>query len=277
MPHLKTSTATTPANLHYLDYGRGRPVVLIHGWPLSHAAWEPQLADLVEAGFRVVTYCRRGFGHSSAPWDGYDYDALAADLHDLMTELDLRNATLVGFSMGGGEVVRYCTKYGTDRLAQCVLMSSIIPLVPQKDDNPDGVPQEMLEEIMGKLKTDRVGYLTEFTHNFYNYADNKDRVSKEQLHYDWNIAAHASPRATIKTAEAWGGTDFRPECKNVTVPTLIIHGDADNVVPIATAGDQAAELIPDNRYHVIKGGPHGLGVTHREEVNSTLIRFLRQG
>ncbi len=276
MPHLKTTSAATSANIHYQDYGTGRPVVLIHGWPLSHAAWEPQTSALIDAGFRVVKYCRRGFGQSSAPWDGYDYDALAADLNDLMEHLDLKDATIVGFSMGGGEVVRYCTKYGTGRLKQCALISSIIPLVPQKDDNPDGVPQKALEEIMGKLRSDRVGYLTEFTHNFYNYDDNKDKVSKEQLHYDWNIAAHASPRATIKTAEAWGGTDFRPECKNVTVPTLIVHGSADNVVPIATAGDQAAKMIPNNKYHVVKDAPHGLSVTHREELNRVLIDFLKK-
>ena len=274
MPFFTNDQATPAADIHYEDYGSGKPVVLIHGWPLSHRAWEPQVATLVDAGYRVISYCRRGFGISSAPWDGYDYSTLASDLHALLNELDLQDVTLVGFSMGGGEVVRYFTDFGGERVTKAALISSIIPLVPQKDDNPDGVPQEQLDGIMQQLKTDRVGFLKDFVKNFYNYGLLKHSVSQGQLEYDFTIASHASPRATIKAAEAWATTDFRPECKNVSVPTLIVHGEADNIVPIATAGNQAADLIPDNEYHTIADGPHGLNVTHRDQLNEILLEFL---
>ena len=274
MPFFTNDQATPAADIHYEDYGSGKPVVLIHGWPLSHRAWEPQVATLVDAGYRVISYCRRGFGISSAPWDGYDYSTLASDLHALLNELDLQDVTLVGFSMGGGEVVRYFTDFGGERVTKAALISSIIPLVPQKDDNPDGVPQEQLDGIMQQLRTDRVGFLKDFVKNFYNYGLLKHSVSQGQLEYDFTIASHASPRATIKAAEAWATTDFRPECKNVGVPTLIVHGEADNIVPIATAGNQAADLIPDNEYHTIADGPHGLNVTHRDQLNEILLEFL---
>ena len=277
MPFIINNQAKEPVELYYQDYGTGQPVILIHGWPLSHRAWEPQVAAIVAAGFRCITYDRRGFGVSSAPWEAYDYSALASDLHEIITQLALDDCVLCGFSMGGGEVVRYLTDYGADKVAKAVLISSIIPLVKQKDDNPDGVPQEALNEIMQALKSDRVGFLQEFGKNFYSYDENQDKVSEAHLHYDWTIAAYASPRGTIKCAEAWAETDFRPELKNVTVPTLIVHGDADQIVPIETAGKQAAEGISDNRYEVISGGPHGLNVTHREQLNELLLSFLKSG
>ena len=275
MPFITNEQAKETVDIHYQDYGTGQPVILIHGWPLSHRAWEHQVPAIVDAGFRCITYDRRGFGVSSAPWESYDYSALASDLNEIITQLDLNDCVIVGFSMGGGEVVRYLTDYGADRIAKAALISSIIPLVKQKDDNPDGVPEDALTEIMQALKNDRVGFLEGFGKNFYGYDQNKDKMSEAQLHYDWSIAAYASPRATIKAAEAWAETDFRPELKNVTVPTLIVHGDADNVVPIDTAGKQAAEGIADNRYEVISGGPHGLNVTHKEELNKLLLSFLK--
>jgi len=275
MPFITNKETDTDVDIHYKDYGSGQPVILIHGWPLSHRAWEPQIADIVEAGFRCIAYDRRGFGISSAPWDKYDYDTLASDLNELLEKLDLQDAIIVGFSMGGGEVVRYISKYGTARVGKAALISSIIPLVKQKSDNPDGVPEKNLMEIMGALKSDRVGFLKNFFKNFYNVDDNKDKISEAQTHYDWSIASYASPRATIKAAEAWAETDFRPELSKVTVPTLIIHGDADNIVPIETAGNQAAKGIPNNQYVVIKDGPHGLTMTHTEQVNKTLISFLK--
>jgi pimeloyl-ACP methyl ester carboxylesterase len=177
--------------------------------------------------------------------------------------------------MGGGEVVRYLTDFGSDRIAKAALISSIIPLVAKKEDNPNGVPQEGLEDIMNALKDDRVGFLKDFGKTFYGYDNNKDRMSEGQLDFDWNIAAGASPLATIKTAEAWAGTDFRSEMKNVDVPTLIVHGSGDDVVPKITAGDQAAEGIPNNDYHVIDGAPHGLNVTHKKELNKILVDFLK--
>ncbi|MEQ9442468.1 MAG: alpha/beta hydrolase [Cyclobacteriaceae bacterium] len=276
MPYITNKKAKEEVGIFYEDYGSGQPVILIHGWPLSHRAWEPQVSEIVEAGFRCISYDRRGFGVSSAPWESYDYSALASDLNEIITQLDLNDCILCGFSMGGGEVVRYFTDYGADRIAKAALISSIIPLVKQKDDNPDGVPEAMLTDIMQALKTDRVGFLEQFTKNFYNYSENIDKISEQQLHYDWTIAAYASPRATIQCAISWGETDFRPELKHVTVPTLIVHGDADQIVPIDTAGKQAAEGIANNEYHVIAGGPHGLNVTHREELNQRLLAFLKK-
>ena len=263
-------------DLYVKDYGFGQPVILIHGWPLSHKSWEQQIWAIVQAGYRCIAYDRRGFGSSSEPWNGYDYSSLATDLHEIITQLQLEDVVLVGFSMGGGEVVRYCTDFGTENISKVALISSIIPLVAQKDDNPDGVPQSKLDTILDALETDRVGFLKDFHKNFYNYVDAPvgNLVSKAQLDYDWSIAAHASPRATIQAAKAWAETDFRPELANVTVPCLIVHGDEDQIVPIATAGAQAAKGIENSAYHIIKGGPHGLNITHKHDLNKLVIDFL---
>jgi pimeloyl-ACP methyl ester carboxylesterase len=262
--------------LFYQDYGKGQPVILIHGWPLNHASWELQIPAIVDAGFRCIAYDRRGFGKSSAPYDGYDYDSLAADLHALINHLELDDVVLVGFSMGGGEVVRYFTNYGGKRVVKAALVASIIPLVAQKEDNPDGVPQPELEKIMQALKTDRVGFLKDFHKNFYNYNGLGKSVSEARLEADFIVASQASGVATVKCAEAWGGTDFRPELKNVNVPTLIVHGDADNIVPIATSAQQAAKGIANNQYEMISDAPHGLNATHAEELNKLLIAFLKK-
>ena len=276
MPFLKHQNGNEKIRIFYQDYGKGDPVILIHGWPLSHQAWEAQISTLVDAGYRVIAYDRRGFGKSSQPLNGYDYNSLTEDLRELILELDLSNITLVGFSMGGGEVVRYFTDYEGDRVVKVALIASIIPLVSQKADNPDGVPEEDLEEIMQNLKTDRIGFLKSFHENFYNFNELKDRVSQANLDYDFSISSHASPIATIKTAEAWGTTDFRSELKNVNVPTLIVHGDADNIVPYKTSAKQAAEGIANNEYHLIPNAPHGLNLTHTEELNKLLLKFLEQ-
>ncbi len=276
MPFITLDEKQNDENLQlfYQDYGKGQPVILIHGWPLSHQAWEPQMQEIANAGFRAIAYDRRGFGASSMTYDNYDYSTLANDLRTLILELDLNDCIIVGFSMGGGEVVRYFTDFGSDRIAKAALISSIIPLVAKKDDNPDGVPEEDINGIMDALKNDRIAFMKQFGRNFFN-ADQTD-ISDEQLHFAWNIASHASPRATIECAKSWGGTDFREECKNVSVPTLIVHGDSDNIVPIKSAGDQAAEMIPDNEYHVVNDGPHGLNLTHKEELNKVLIEFLKK-
>ena len=262
-------------SVYYEDFGQGQPIILIHGWPLSSKSWEPQVSALLDAGYRVITYDRRGFGKSGASLDGYDYNSLTADLEELISNLDLQNVVLVGFSMGGGEVVRYLTNNGSDNVAKVALISSIIPLVKQKEDNPDGVPEGDLNEILENVKKDRVTFLESFHKNFYNYGLLSQSVSQAQLNYDWSIASNASPIATLKCAESWANTDFRPELQNVTVPTLIVHGDDDKVVPIATAGDQAAKGIPNSEYHIIEGAPHGLNVTHAEELNQILLHFLR--
>lgn len=276
MPFITNKKAKQPVDIFYEDYGTGQPVILIHGWPLSRKSWEQQVWKIVDEGFRCISYDRRGFGISSQPWGEYDYSALASDLNTIIDGLNLKDAVIVGFSMGGGEVVRYLTDYGADKIAKAVLISSIIPLVKKKDDNPDGVPEEALNGIKDALQKDRVGFLKEFGKGFYNYKDNKDKVSEAQLDYDFIIASQASPRATIQTALAWMDTDFRSELKNITVPTLIVHGDADETVPKATSADQAAKGIADNTYEVIKGAPHGLNITHADELNKILISFLKK-
>jgi|SRR5690606_15853224 len=276
MPFLKHKEGKEPVRIFYQDYGTGQPVILIHGWPLSHQSWEGQIRVLVEEGFRVIAYDRRGFGKSSQPWGDYDYTTLAGDLRQLILQLDLKDVTLVGFSMGGGEVVRYFTEFGSDRISKAALIASIIPLVAQKDDNPDGVPQTALDEILEALKTDRIGFLKEFHKNFYNYEKDAEGVGEANLDFDFSVASHASPIATIKAAEAWAGTDFRKELENVTVPTLIVHGDSDNIVPYKTSGEQAAKGIANNTYHLVEGAPHGLNLTHGDKLNELLLDFLKR-
>lgn len=275
MPFITNKNTAETVDIFYEDYGSGQPVILIHGWPLSRKSWEHQVWKIVESGYRCISYDRRGFGISSTPWNGYDYSALASDLEQIIAQLDLEDVIVVGFSMGGGEVVRYCTDFGTDKIAKAALISSIIPLVKQKEDNPDGVPEKDLQGIQDALEEDRVGFLKEFSKGFYNFEDNKDKVSQAQLDYDFVVASHASPRATIETAKAWMHTDFRDELKNVNVPTLIVHGDSDNTVPIETSANQAAKGITDNVFKVIKGAPHGLNITHKDQLNTILIDFLK--
>jgi len=273
MPYI-TKDIDKNYSVYYEDLGTGQPVILIHGWPLSGKSWELQVPALLQAGYRVITYDRRGFGKSQPTLDGYDYNSLSDDLLELITQLDLQNVVLVGFSMGGGEVVRYLTNHGSENVDKVALIASIIPLVKQKDDNPDGVPEKDLNDILENLKKDRVTFLEGFHKNFYNYGLLSQSVSQAQLNYDWSISSHASPIATIKSAESWANTDFRFELQNVTVPTLIVHGDDDQIVPIKTAGEQAAKGIVNNEYHVISGAPHGLNVTHADELNKILIDFL---
>lgn len=261
--------------LHVADYGSGQPIILIHGWPLSHKSWEKQIPALVEAGYRVIAYDRRGFGASSRPWHGYDYDSLASDLHTIIRELQLQDIILVGFSMGGGEVVRYLTNYGQADVSKVALISSIIPLVKQKDDNPDGVPAEKLAEIAQSLKDDRVGFLKGFHEQFYGVDKDPSAVSQGQLDFDFSIASQAAPQATEKAADAWANTDFRSECAAITVPTLIIHGKKDATVPFETAGQQANQLIPHSLLIKYDDAAHGLNITHSERLNNDLLAFLR--
>jgi len=273
MPYI-TKETEKKVQIYYEDFGTGQPIILIHGWPLSGKSWELQIPVLLNLGYRVITYDRRGFGKSTPTADGYDYNSLAADLHDLITQLELKNAILFGFSMGGGEVVRYLTNYGSENIDKVALISSIIPLVKKKDDNPEGVPQEKLDTILESLKKERVTFLESFHKDFYNYGFLSQPVSQKQLDFDWSISSNANAIATVKCAESWADTDFRPELKNVNVKTLIVHGDKDNIVPIETAGKQAAEGIADNRFIIVEGGPHGLNVTHPDQLNAALSEFL---
>ncbi|GGE89768.1 Pimeloyl-ACP methyl ester carboxylesterase [Chishuiella changwenlii] len=262
--------------LNYVDYGdkHAQPVILIHGWPLSLQSWEYQIPKIVEAGFRCIAYDRKGFGKSCATWEKYDYNALAEDLHALIDELQLNNVILVGFSMGGGEVVRYISNYGNQNISKIALISSIIPLVKKTDDNEHGVPQEDLDGIVHQLETNRLEFLEDFHKGFYSYSTLKKTVSKQQLEFDFSVASHASPIATLKAALSWMDADFRTECRMIEVPTLIIHGKDDQTVPIETAGDQAAKLISNAKYIIYDDAPHGLNITHKDQLNMDLLEFL---
>jgi non-heme chloroperoxidase len=260
--------------LSYCDYGNGKPVVLIHGWPLSKEMWEYQLGDLVDAGFRVIKYDRRGFGKSSKPWKGYDYDSLATDLHTIMEELDLQNATLVGFSMGGGEVARYISNYGSQRVEKVVLISAVTPYLLQSDENPDGVDMKVFDDMRDKIKNDRIDFLDSFGKQFFGVNLINHPVSTSLLEYYKMLASLAANHSTGQCTRAFSETDFRMDLTRIAVPTLIIHGDADKTVPIGASGDRTAAMIPHAQYVVYEGAPHGLFYTHRERLNRDLIRFI---
>jgi len=263
-------------DLYYEDHGTGNPVVLIHGWPLSGRSWEKQVPVLLNAGFRVITYDRRGFGESSKPTSGYDYDTLSADLDKLITKLDLREATLVGFSMGGGEVARYLGKYGSKRVRRAVFIGAVPPFLLKTPDNPEGADRSVFEGIKQGLTADRPAFLSQFLSDFYNVDVYKDkRVSDEVVRLSWNIAAEASPKGSLDCVSAWL-TDFRNDLKRIDVPTLVIHGDEDRIVPFAVGGKRTPEFVKDCRLVVVKGGPHGVTWTHAEEVNRELLAFLGQ-
>ena len=266
---------SAPIELYYEDHGAGKPVVLIHGWPLSGASWEKQVSALLGAGHRVITYDRRGFGKSSQPGTGYDYDTFAQDLDKIMTRLDLRNAALVGFSMGGGEVARYLGAYGSDRVSKAVFISAIPPYLLKAADNPDGVDGTVFEGIKKALVADRPAFLSEFLKNFYNLDElGGKRISNQAVHLSWMVAAGASPRGTLECVSAWG-TDFRKDLAGIKVPTLVIHGDGDRILPIAATGTRIREEITGSRFVVVAGGPHGLLWTHAGNVNSALLKFLK--
>ena len=266
-------------DLYYEDHGQGEPVVLIHGWPLSGRSWEKQVPALINAGFRVITYDRRGFGDSSKPSSGYDYDTLAADLHQIIAKLDLRDATLVGFSMGGGEVARYFGKYGNERVSRAVFMAAIPPALLKNANNPEGADGSIFEGIKQGIVADRPAFLSQFLKNFYNLdvlgSAGSRAISDEAVQLSWNIGALASPKGTLDCVSAWL-TDFRDDLKRVNVPTLVIHGDADRILPIAITGQRTAHLVKGSKLITVPGGPHGLNWTHAEQVNRELLAFLGQ-
>ena len=261
-------------DLYYEDHGTGRPVVLIHGWPLSGRSWEKQVSALLEAGHRVITYDRRGFGESSKPTSGYEYDTLAEDLQKLITQLDLSDVTLVGFSMGGGEVARYLGKYGSKRVAQAVFIAAIPPFLLKTADNPSGVDGGAFDGIKKGIVADRPAFLAAFLSNFYNVDALRGKlISDELVQFSWSIAVGASPKATLDCVSAWL-TDFRKDLARIDVPTLVIHGDSDRIVPLAASGKLTAATVKGSRLTVIEGGPHGLTWTHAEKVNRELLAFL---
>ncbi len=265
---------STPIDLYYEDHGAGKPVVLIHGWPLSGASWEKQVPALMEAGCRVITYDRRGFGNSSRPASGYEYDTLADDLRKLVTGLDLRDATLVGFSMGGGEVARYFSRYGNDRVSKAVFMAAIPPFLLKSLNNQLGVDGSVFEGIKKALSADRPAFLSKFFSNFYNVDTLGGKlVSDEVIRLNWNIAAGASAKGTLDCVSAWL-EDFREDLKRIDVPTLVVHGDADRILPIVATGKRTHEAIKGSKLVVIKDAPHGLNWTHAKKVNQALLSFL---
>ncbi|MGP9690177.1 alpha/beta fold hydrolase [Psychrobacter sp. AOP22-C1-C5] len=277
MPYVTVATQDNnePVDLYYEVQGTGKPVVLIHGWPLSGRAWESQLPALVDAGYRVITYDRRGFGQSSKPWNGYDYDTLAQDLKALMDELDLNDATVVGFSMGGGEVARYIGRYGSERISKAVLASAVPPYLYKADDNPDGGLEDAdIQAFLDGVREDRIAFLNDFTKNFFTPKDGSLLVSKPMRLYNRDIAAFASPKATYDCVKAFAYADFREDLKAFDVPTLVIHGDADQIVPLEASGQRSHDMIADSQLHIVQGGPHGINVTHKDEFNDVLIAFL---
>lgn len=270
------SHSTKPVEIFYEDWGHGQPVVLIHGWPLSHEMWEYQINDLVDAGFRVITYDRRGFGKSSKPHYGYDYETLTNDLRALLDGLDLQDVTLVGFSMGGGEVARYFSRYGGERVSRVALISSVTPYMLNTVDNPNGVKDSVFEEMLKKMKDDRIDFLDDFGKQFFGVNLISKPVSTSLLEYYKTLGSLASPRATQECAKSFAYTDFREDVLSINVPTLIIHGDADKTVPIEATGDQSSKLIPQSTYIRYEDAPHGLFVTHKERLNKDLVQFIRE-
>jgi non-heme chloroperoxidase len=268
----KENSATI--DLHYEDHGAGRPVVLIHGFPLSGRSWEKQITALFQAGHRVITYDRRGFGQSSQPTIGYDYDTFAADLNQVMTQLDLRDVALVGFSMGGGEVARYLGTYGSERISKAVFVSSIPPFLLKTPDNPAGVDGSLFDGIKAAISQDRLAFLTAFFANFYNLdVLLGKRISDEVVRDSWNIGSGASATGTYACVSTWL-TDFRGDLPRIGVPTLVLHGDADRILPIAATGLRTNEAVKGSKLVVIEGAPHGMLWTHADEVSRALLDFL---
>jgi non-heme chloroperoxidase len=266
---------STDIEIYYEDHGAGQPVVLIHGYPLSGRAWDKQLPVLLDAGHRVITYDRRGFGNSSQPVVGYDYDTFAADLHMLLEHLDLRDAVLVGHSMGTGEVTRYLGRYGSARVAKGVLVSPIPPYLLQADDNPDGLPQSLFDGFATAARADEPAWMKGFLDNFYNADKLRGTLVSDQAYEaSWNIAVTASATATVACVATWA-TDFRDDLPKIDVPMLVVQGDADRVLPFDKTGRRLPGLIKDVQLVVIEGGPHAIAWTHADQVNTALLNFLR--
>ena len=261
--------------IHYEDHGAGQPVVLIHGYPLSGRAWDKQVPVLLEAGYRVITYDRRGFGQSSQPVVGYDYDTFAADLDRLLDQLDLSDAVLVGHSMGTGEVTRYLSAYGSARVAKGVLVSPIPPFLLQTSDNPDGVPQSLFDGFVGAAQSDMPAWMKGFLDNFYNFDTlGGSLVSDQAYQASWNLAVSASATAAVACIPTWA-TDFRADLDKVDVPMLVVQGNDDQVLPLEKTGQRLPGLINDVHLVVIEGGPHAIPWTHADQVNTALLDFMR--
>jgi non-heme chloroperoxidase len=275
MPYVSVGSENSGSiDLYYEDHGSGSPVVLIHGYPLSGASWEKQVSALLAAGLRVITYDRRGFGKSGHPASGYNYDTFAEDLHKIITQLKLRDYALVGFSMGGGEVARYIGKYGSKGVSSTVIMGGVPPYLLKTADNPEGVDANVFEGIQKAVAADRYAFFTEFFKNFFNTDQLLGkRISEQAVQASWNVAASASAIASFACVPTWH-EDFRNDVARIDVPTLVIHGAADRIVPISAAGQRTAKLVKGARLVTIQDGPHAVNWTHAEEVNRELLNFL---
>ena len=264
-----------PVELYYEDHGSGSPVVLIHGFPLSGRAWERQERALIAAGHRVITYDRRGFGKSSQPAAGYDYDTFAADLDHLVSALDLRGFDIAGHSMGGGEIARYLGTFGTERARRAAIISGVPPYLLKTPETPHGVPQEVFDQIEAALTTDRFAYFTEWNKSFFNLDETLgSRISTEAVRDAWHTAVGASPAGTLASVATWH-TDFRADLARVDIPVLVMHGTADRILPIEACGPRTHELVRGSEYVAIEGASHGLCWTHADEVNAELLRFFK--
>lgn len=277
MGFLKTNSTenSNTVNLYYEDYGNGKPIILIHGWPLSHRMWDNNIETLVEAGFRVVAYDRRGFGQSSKPYTGYDYITMSSDLNDLIEGLDLKDVTLCGFSMGGGEVAGYIGRYGTERLSNAILIGAVTPYLLETENNKNAVDGSVFNGMKDGIRKDRAAFFKEFGKNFLNFEKLSEKVSSAQIELNWHIAMQASLKATIDCVDAFGKTDFRKDLEKFDIPTLIIHGDDDAIVPFEVSGKKAHDMVNNSELSIIKNGPHGLSFTHAQELNQAILNFLK--
>jgi non-heme chloroperoxidase len=277
MSRINVGTENSAAiEIHYEDHGSGEPVVLIHGYPLNGNSWERQERVLLPAGYRVISYDRRGFGRSSQPTIGYDYDTFAADLNALLEHLALEDVILVGFSMGTGEVTRYLGTYGSARVRKAALLGAIPPFLLKTDDNPEGVDGQVFEEIKAAIVKDRYAYFKDFFDNFYNVdVLGPDRISEQAWRGSFNVAAGSSPYATYACVDTWL-TDFRDDLPKIDVPTLVVHGTEDRILPYSATAERLPELIDDVRLVTVEGGPHNIGWTHPDEVNEALLEFLAE-
>jgi non-heme chloroperoxidase len=277
MPYLTVGQENSGnVDIYYEDHGSGQPIVLIHGFPLSGASWERQLPVLLDAGYRVITYDRRGFGNSSQPVTGYDYDTFASDLATLVGVLDLNDTVLAGFSMGTGEVARYLGTYGSGRVAKAAMFGPIPPYLLKTDDNPEGVPGKVFEDIKQAIRDDRFAYLTTFLDNFYNVDVYRGtRISEEAWRASWVVAAGASATGTLRCVDAWL-SDFRADLPKIDVPLLVVQGTEDRILPIDNTGRRLPTLIEGLRYVEVEGGPHNIGWTHPEILNAALLDFLAE-
>jgi len=266
---------STKVSLYYEDYGKGQPIILIHGWPLSHRMWDAQIEILVEAGFRVIVYDRRGFGQSSKPYSGYTYNTLANDLNDLIQTLNLKKVILCGFSMGGGEVARYIGKYGTDNVDKAILIGAVTPFLKETKNNKNGVDESVFQGMKEGIDGDRAGFFKDFGKNFVSFDKLQDKVSLAQVELNWSIAMQASKKATLDCVDAFGLTDFREDMKSFDIPTLIVHGDSDQIVPFEVSGKKAHKLLKNSTLRIITDGPHGLSFTHPDELNTAILEFIK--